>query len=144
MGPERCAGYSLNSSSTSQRSKRIENERLVMWKFANFRDSFASSPGDSSPLFSPTSSLGKKNFLCFPAQFPKGFFGGNSALVSPPKPPEAENCCFHHRQPRGLPQDLGGSQARHQQTAGHGSTGERGKRKKEMEMGEPCRARDVH
>uniref|UniRef100_A0A8B9NIW2 Protein kinase domain-containing protein n=1 Tax=Accipiter nisus TaxID=211598 RepID=A0A8B9NIW2_9AVES len=41
--------------------------------------------------------------------------------------PAAETCCLHCRQPRGLPQDLGRSQAQHQQTAGHGRTGEGGR-----------------
>lgn len=38
----------------------------------------------------------------------------------------AETCCLHCRQPCGLPQDLGRSQAQHQQAAGHGCAGEGG------------------
>lgn len=49
-------------------------------------------------------------------------WGGEAA-----RPPAAETRCLHCRQPRGLPQDLRRSQAQHQQTAGHGRAGDRGR-----------------
>jgi len=75
-------------------------------------------------------------------KLPSPTFGvvlGDGAPVNPPCDPQApkggeagrlpaaETCRLRCRQPRGLPQDLGRSQAQHPQTAGHGRPGEGGR-----------------